>query len=270
MPPLGDPLCHLSACPPSPRAVASRPEARRARSRGDSWDADVPAVRRLRPLGADAGHQAPRQAARGGAPGHACTHHTRLRMGEPSAVLMWKGFEEALGRYGFACCRAWTDLGFGDTCAATIATDLGAAGIVTVRAQSELAVAGALPPWLGNEELHLSHRSALVRKDPDALPAGLPRRPGRPALRVAGPVAAVVAAEQRKAENVVDDRNARSSGSASRPNVRIAGAAALRRRRGDPPTQGRATPAGTCWRRMMRRGPVVARLRLPGGGARTP
>jgi hypothetical protein len=24
-----------------------------------------------------------------------------------------------------------------------------------------------LPPWLGDEAFHLSHRSALVRKDPD-------------------------------------------------------------------------------------------------------
>ena len=82
------------------------------------------------------------------------------------AALMWKGFEEALGRYGFVCCQAWLDLGFGDGCAATIATDLSAAGITTVRTQAELADAGELPPWLGDAELHRSHRSALVRKDP--------------------------------------------------------------------------------------------------------
>jgi hypothetical protein len=82
-------------------------------------------------------------------------------------VLMWKGFEEALGRYGYACCDAWTDRGFGDTCAATIEVDLRSAGIDVVRTQPELAAAGALPAWLGDEDLHRSHRSALVRKDPE-------------------------------------------------------------------------------------------------------
>ena len=81
------------------------------------------------------------------------------------AVLMWTGYEEALGLYGFTCCQAWTELGFGDTCAATIATDLRAAGVDRVRTQPELAAAGALPPWLGDEAVHRSHQSALVRKD---------------------------------------------------------------------------------------------------------
>jgi hypothetical protein len=81
------------------------------------------------------------------------------------AVLMWKGFEEALGRYGLTCCQVWNELGFGDTCALTISTDLRAAGVDTVRTQPELAAAGALPPWLGDEAVHRSHQSALVRKD---------------------------------------------------------------------------------------------------------
>ena len=83
------------------------------------------------------------------------------------AVLMWEGYEEALGAYGMAVVRRWCELGFGDTCASTIQGDLAAAGVATVRSQAELAQAGALPPWLGDERLHQSHRSALVRKDPD-------------------------------------------------------------------------------------------------------
>ena len=83
------------------------------------------------------------------------------------AVLMWKGHEEALGRYGFVCCEVWTELGFEDTCAATIAEDLRTFGVETVRTQAQLAESGALPPWLGDEAVHLSHRSALVRKDPE-------------------------------------------------------------------------------------------------------
>ena len=83
------------------------------------------------------------------------------------AVLMWRGCEEALGRYGLTMVEAWTTLGFADTCAATIRADLAAAGIHDVRSQADLAAAGALPRWLGDEELHRSHRSALVRKDPE-------------------------------------------------------------------------------------------------------
>ncbi len=128
-------------------------------------------------------------------PGYGWAHHP--------AVLMWRGFEEALGRYGFACCDAWTALGFGDTCALTIATDLRTAGIDLVRTQSELAVAKALPSWLGDETLHRSHRSALVRKDrqhygelfpdvPDDLPYVWPVRSP-----------SVIAAAQRRADNEV-------------------------------------------------------------------
>ncbi len=82
------------------------------------------------------------------------------------AVLMWKGFEEALGRYSFTCCAVWVESGFADTCAATIGSELRSIGVTTVRTQDELAAAGALPPWLGDEAFHLGHRAALVRKDP--------------------------------------------------------------------------------------------------------
>lgn len=92
-------------------------------------------------------------------PGYGWAHHP--------ATLMWRGFEEALGRYGLVCCEVWLELGFGDTCAATVMADLRTAGVTTVRDQAELAAADALPPWLGHEDLHRSHRSALVRKDPD-------------------------------------------------------------------------------------------------------
>jgi hypothetical protein len=122
------------------------------------------------------------------------------------AVLMWKGFEEALGRYGFTCCAVWTELGFGDTCALTIATDLRSAGVLTVRTQAELEAAGALPPWLGDDTLHLSHRSALVRKDPAYY---APLFPGAPDdLPYVWPVRsqAVVDAEQRRADNEVKRR----------------------------------------------------------------
>jgi len=116
------------------------------------------------------------------------------------AVLMWKGFEEALGRYGFTCCQAWVELGFGDTCAATIATDLRAAGVETFRTQPELAAADAVPPWLGDEAVHRSHQSSLLRKEPDHYRPMFPDD-----LPYVWPIRseAVLAAEQRKADNAV-------------------------------------------------------------------
>jgi hypothetical protein len=84
------------------------------------------------------------------------------------AVKMWAGYEEALVRYGLDVCAVWSEPGRADTCAATMAVDLAAAcGIDRVRGQADLAEAGELPPWLGHEELHRSHRSSLLRKDPE-------------------------------------------------------------------------------------------------------
>jgi len=92
-------------------------------------------------------------------PGYGWRHHP--------AVKMWRGREEALGRYVLTCCEVWTELGFADTCAATIRTDLADAGVTHVRSEDELRRAGALPPWLGDEDFHRAHRSSLLRKDPD-------------------------------------------------------------------------------------------------------
>jgi hypothetical protein len=92
-------------------------------------------------------------------PGYAWSSHP--------AVLMWKGYEEALGRYGLTSCEVWTERGFGDSCAATIAADLRAAGIPEIRSYEELAANDALPPWLFDETVQLSHRSSLLRKDPE-------------------------------------------------------------------------------------------------------
>ncbi|MEV4464154.1 MSMEG_6728 family protein [Micromonospora echinofusca] len=83
------------------------------------------------------------------------------------AVKMWAGYEEALTRYGLDVCAVWCEPGRADTCANTMTADLTAAcGLTRVRTQAELAEAGELPPWLGRDDLHLSHRSSLLRKDP--------------------------------------------------------------------------------------------------------
>jgi len=81
------------------------------------------------------------------------------------AVKMWSGCLEALGRYTLTCCDVWVEHGFGDTVAGTVTAELGEAGVTQVRTQDALAAAGALPSWLGDENFHRSHRSALLRKD---------------------------------------------------------------------------------------------------------
>jgi hypothetical protein len=93
-------------------------------------------------------------------PGYGWRHHP--------AVKMWAGYEEALVRYGLDMCAVWCETGRADTCATTLVGDLTAAcGITAIRSQGELDTAGDLPPWLGDESVHVSHRSALLRKDPE-------------------------------------------------------------------------------------------------------
>jgi Pyrimidine dimer DNA glycosylase len=126
-------------------------------------------------------------------PGYAWSQHP--------AVLMWKGYEEALGRYGLTMCEVWLELGFGDTCAATIAADLAAFGIPAIRSEAELAGAGALPPWLFDAAVQESHQSALVRKDPEFYRKLFPDV--RPDLDYVWPVrsAAVIEREEKQREN---------------------------------------------------------------------
>ncbi|WP_239123414.1 MSMEG_6728 family protein [Sphaerisporangium siamense] len=92
-------------------------------------------------------------------PGYGWRHHPVVRM--------WAGYEEALVRYGLEVCAHWCSLGRADTCAAKMLHELAECHAVTApRSQPRLGEAGELPPWLGDRALHLSHRSALVRKDP--------------------------------------------------------------------------------------------------------
>ncbi|MBF8185799.1 MSMEG_6728 family protein [Nonomuraea sp. K274] len=100
-------------------------------------------------------------------PGYGWRHHP--------VVKMWAGYEEALVRYGLEVCDRWRAMGRPDTCARTMTTELARhratpkatpKATPEVRRQKELAAAGELPPWLGDEALHRSHRSALLRKDP--------------------------------------------------------------------------------------------------------
>jgi Pyrimidine dimer DNA glycosylase len=80
------------------------------------------------------------------------------------AVLMWRGRTPALVAYGLAMARIWQERGFADSTAPQIGEF--APRVVGVP-QAELAGEGLLPSWLGDEQLHRSHRSNLIAKDPD-------------------------------------------------------------------------------------------------------
>lgn len=89
------------------------------------------------------------------------------------ATKMWRGHEPALLRYQAAVCQEWADRGYRDTCWVKT-LDLAIEHDVPYLSTEN-------PPWLGDEALHRSHRSNLVRKDskhygrmwPD-VPADLP------------------------------------------------------------------------------------------------
>ncbi|MHA3835166.1 MSMEG_6728 family protein [Terrabacter sp. AAH1] len=149
------------------------------------------------------------------------------------AVLMWKGFEEALGSYGLAMCDEWLGRGFGDTCAATIRADLATAGVTRLRDYDSLASDGALPPWLADEEVVRSHRSALVRKDPAHYAAVFPDVP--PDLPYVWPVRSEAVLERERRREAAAARRAEREQEARRRRRSAAAKKAWRTRRASTP-----------------------------------
>ncbi|MFC5380001.1 MSMEG_6728 family protein [Aquipuribacter nitratireducens] len=79
------------------------------------------------------------------------------------AVRMWRGFVPALVAYSAAVCDEWVARGRADAVKEAVLafTD----GVEPDR--ERLVADGQVPPWLGLDAVHQSHRSALVRKDPE-------------------------------------------------------------------------------------------------------
>jgi hypothetical protein len=76
------------------------------------------------------------------------------------AAKMWRGYLPALVAYGLTVTDAWIARGRADTVRPKL---LAFAPEVDGTPQEALEV----PPWLGDDAFHLSHRSNLVRKDPE-------------------------------------------------------------------------------------------------------
>ncbi len=73
------------------------------------------------------------------------------------ATKMWRGYEYALCMYALHICNEWIKRGCADTL------------LPYFLEQAPMhfkTYAGAFPPWLGDEAVHASHRSNLLRKDP--------------------------------------------------------------------------------------------------------
>lgn len=65
------------------------------------------------------------------------------------AVLMWRGYEDALRLYLNTIITEWTRRGYRNT-----------------MALAQTPESPPLPPWLGDPAFHASHRANLLRKDP--------------------------------------------------------------------------------------------------------
>ena len=86
------------------------------------------------------------------------------------AVLMWRGYEAAMVNYSLAICAEWLGRGYSDTYGLKIEmmADLSMQVFVT-----GLSMRGVnpykyeLPPWWGDEAIHESHQSNLLRMEPE-------------------------------------------------------------------------------------------------------
>ena len=76
------------------------------------------------------------------------------------AIRMWMGYVPALTLYGLTMVDEWTARGGEDTTREKIME------FAPQAAHPGYAAKIPMPPWLGAPELHLSHRSRLVAKDP--------------------------------------------------------------------------------------------------------
>lgn len=76
------------------------------------------------------------------------------------AVQMWMGYVPAMTMYGLAMVDEWTARSGEDTTREKIME------FAPQAAHPAYAAKIPMPPWLGNPELHLSHRSKLIAKDP--------------------------------------------------------------------------------------------------------
>lgn len=73
------------------------------------------------------------------------------------AAVMWRGYSDALRYYHDCMVSEWIDRGYKNTMPFLFRADK------SKHYKSEIVI----PPWLNDEDFHASHRSNLLRKDPE-------------------------------------------------------------------------------------------------------
>jgi hypothetical protein len=96
-------------------------------------------------------------------PGYGWQHHP--------VVAMWRGYRPALMDYQVAICTEWVARGFSDSCLDKTLADL---ALVPEDLAAFESGDYPLPPWMGRPEVHQSHRSKLIAKEPDVYRARFP------------------------------------------------------------------------------------------------
>lgn len=71
----------------------------------------------------------------------------------------WQGYPEWLAAYGSIICLEWTERGYVDN-------QLPIYGLLVEQFDLQVTEDNR-PPWLGDEDIHYSHRSNLIQKRPD-------------------------------------------------------------------------------------------------------
>jgi hypothetical protein len=79
------------------------------------------------------------------------------------AVVMWRGYEGELFRYGMTICKEYEARGYKDGVGLRL-VELFTDALKHDRVKNRLSLK---PYWLGVEGFHLSHRSNLLRMDPE-------------------------------------------------------------------------------------------------------
>ena len=81
------------------------------------------------------------------------------------AVRMWRGFERALTLYASNVCEEWRRRGFRDSLLEQFHE--ASRSVLLAYCHEAPSSAFALPNWLGDAAVHQSHRSNLLRKNPE-------------------------------------------------------------------------------------------------------
>lgn len=84
------------------------------------------------------------------------------------AFEMWSNYSPALVAYGIAICKEWIDRGFKDTTINRISS-FGTLypGLAFMQSYLTKYAPKEIPYWLGDPQLHMSHKSNLLRKLPE-------------------------------------------------------------------------------------------------------